>query len=341
MRKPMALRCMGWVVLWVAAWPAATPAQKMLKTPADDPPRINMTVWYEVDPTWPERPAGVEWGQTSGVAVDAKDQVYVFTRAKPPVQVYSTQGKFLRAWGEDLIETAHYIRVAPDGTIWAADVGKHAVFQFTPDGKLLRTLGTPGEPGEDATHLNRPTDMAILPSGDVFVTDGYGNSRIVHFDAKGRFVKSWGTLGTQPGQFSLPHSIVADSQGRLYVADRSNVRIQVFDKQGRFLAEWRHLLVPWGLWISPKEEIWACGSSPMIWEPAPALLGCPPKNQLFMRLDTTGRVQQLWTLPKGEDGKEKPGEVNWLHGIALDSQGNLYACDIMGKRVQKFVRHQP
>jgi len=79
----------------------------------------------------------------------------------------------------------------------------------------------------------------------------------------------------------------------------------------------------------------------MIWQPAPALLGCPHKDQLFMRLDTTGRVQQLWTVPKGEDGKEKPGEVNWLHGIALDSQGNIYACDIMGQRAQKFVRHQP
>lgn len=341
MRKSIACGCMGWAVLWVAVWPAPAAEPKLLKTPADDPPRINMTVWYEVDPTWPERPPGIEWGQTSGIAVDAKDQVYVFTRAKPPVQVYSTQGKLLRTWGDDVIHTAHYLRVAPDGTIWAADVGNHAVFQFTPEGKLLKTLGTPGEPGEDATHLNRPTDMAIAPSGDVFVTDGYGNSRIVHFDAKGRFVKSWGTLGIQPGQFSLPHSIVVDSQGRLYVADRSNVRVQVFDPQGRFLAEWRHLLVPWGLWISPKDEIWACGSSPMTWGPAPALLGCPPKDQLFMRLDTTGRVQQLWTLPKGEDGKEKPGEVNWVHGIALDSQGNIYACDIIGKRAQKFVRHQP
>lgn len=341
MRKSIACGCMGWAVLWVAVWPAPAAEPKLLKTPADDPPRINMTVWYEVDPTWPERPPGIEWGQTSGIAVDAKDQVYVFTRAKPPVQVYSTQGKLLRTWGDDVIHTAHYIRVAPDGTIWAADVGNHAVFQFTREGKLLKTLGTPGEPGEDATHLNRPTDMAITPSGDVFVTDGYGNSRIVHFDAKGRFVKSWGTLGIQPGQFSLPHSIVVDSQGRLYVADRSNVRVQVFDPRGRFLAEWRHLLVPWGLWISPKDEIWACGSSPMTWGPAPALLGCPPKDQLFMRLDTTGRVQQLWTVPKGEDGKEKPGEVNWVHGIALDSQGNIYACDIMGKRAQKFIRHQP
>ncbi len=333
-------RWIGWAmgVVAVASTTLAAAQAPVLKTPADDPPRVNMTPWYEVDPAWPQRPATMPWGETSGIAVDAKDQVYVFTRAKPPIRVYDTQGKLLRAWGDDVIEKAHYLKVAGDGTVWAADVGKNAVFQFTPEGKLLKTLGTPGEPGEDATHLNRPTDMTMTPSGDVFVTDGYGNSRIVHFDPQGKFVKAWGRLGSKPGEFSLPHSIVVDSKGRLYVADRSNVRIQVFDQEGRFLAEWRNLLVPWGLWISPRDEIWVCGSSPMIWHQGPGLLGCPPKDQLFMRLDGSGRVQQLWTIPKGEDGKEKPGELNWVHAIALDSHGNIYACDIQGKRAQKFVR---
>ena len=133
---------------------------------------------------------------------------------------------------------------------------------------------------------------------------------------------------------------MVDSQGRLYVADRNNVRVQVFDAQGKFLAQWKNILVPWGLWISAKDEIWACGSSPMPWRETDATLGCPPKDQLFMQFDTSGRVVQLWTVPKCADGQEKLGELNWVHGIALDSQGNIYATDITGRRAQKFVRQK-
>jgi len=195
-------------------------------------------------------------------------------------------------------------------------------------------------PGEDATHLNRPTDVAITPAGDVFVADGYGNNRVVHFDREGRFVKAWGKMGTGPGEFSLPHSIVVDSRGRLYVADRNNARIQVFDPQGKFLTEWRNIMVPWGLAITAKDEIWACGCSPMTWRKDDRYLSCPPKDQLIVRFDTSGRVLQLWALPLGTEGKEQPGEVNWLHGVALDSQGNLYVGDIIGKRAQKLLRRE-
>jgi len=139
----------------------------------------------------------------------------------------------------------------------------------------------------------------------------------------------------------LPHSIVCDSHGRLYVADRNNVRIQVFSPQGKLLAVWKDILVPWGLWVSPKDEIWACGSSPMPWRLDPkyptAPLGCPPKDQVLMKFNTDGKLLQLWTVPKGEDGQEKPGELNWVHGIALDSKQNIYCGDIIGKRLQKFV----
>jgi hypothetical protein len=103
------------------------------------------------------------------------------------------------------------------------------------------------------------------------------------------------------------------------------------------LAEWRDLLVPWSLCITDRDEIWACGSSPMVWRPEDSVLGCPPKDQEFMKFDTTGRVLQLWTVPKCENGQEKPGELNWLHSMALDSKGNIYAVDIMGQRAQKFV----
>lgn len=303
-------------------------------------PHVNMTTWYKVDPSWPQRPQGIEWGQMPGVAVDADDNVWLYTRANPPVQVYDAHGKFLRSWGEDVVGKAHHIKIDRDGTIWLADIGNHVVMQFTPQGKLLKTLGTRGEPGDDETHLNQPTDMAVAPNGDVFVSDGYGNNRIVHFDKDGHFVKAWGRLGTGPGEFSLPHAIVMDSRGRLYVADRNNVRVQVFDQNGRFLDEWRNLLVPWGFWISKHDEIWVCGSSPQPWRPEDEALGCPPKDQVFMKFNPDGKLLQLWTVPKAEDGKEQPGECNWVHGIALDSHGNIYAGDIIGKRAQKFVRQK-
>ncbi|NQU23978.1 MAG: 6-bladed beta-propeller [Candidatus Nealsonbacteria bacterium] len=300
--------------------------------------RVNMTVSYKADPAWPQRPAGVEFSQMAGVAVDAKDQIYLHTRANPPVQVYTADGKYIRGWGQDVIGTAHYLRIGPKGNVWVTCLKNHTVMKFTPEGKLLMTLGTPGESGDDARHFNKPTDMAITPAGDIFVSDGYGNSRVVHFDRNGKFVKAWGKPGTGPGEFNLVHSIVVDSQGTLYVADRSNARIQVFDQNGKFLAQWRNLLVPWGLCVTKDDEIWACGSSAMIWPDDGGLLGCPPKDQVFMKFDRTGRLLQLWTIPKGENGEEKPGEVNWLHAIALDSKGNIYAGDIQGKKAQKFVR---
>jgi streptogramin lyase len=303
-----------------------------------DYPRVTLSTCYEVDPAWPERPKGAEWGAVSGIAVDRKDQVWLFTRANPPVQVYDARGRFVRAWGENIIQTAHGIEIDREGMVWVTDIANHVVMKFTPEGKLLEMLGTFGRHGNDATHFNEPTDVAITRTGDVYVSDGYGNSRVAHFDASGKFVRAWGKLGTRPGEFSLPHAIAVDSKGRVYVADRNNVRVQVFDSKGKLLDVWDNLLVPWGIWISPKDEIWVCGSSPMPWRKEDGTLGCPPKDQLVMKFDPSGKVLQLWTFPKGEDGKEKPGDLNWLHAIGLDSRGNLYLGDIVGQRAQKFLR---
>jgi DNA-binding beta-propeller fold protein YncE len=180
--------------------------------------------------------------------------------------------------------------------------------------------------------------VAVTPDGQVFVADGYGNSRVVHFDARGRFVKAWGRLGIAPGEFNLVHAIALDSKGRVYVAGRNNTRIQVFDPSGKLLDVWQNLIVPGGFCMTPDDELWVCGSSPMRWREEDTGLGCPPKDQVFMRFDTTGKLLQLWTVPKGIDEEEQPGDLNWLHGIAVDSQGNIYATDIMGERAQKFVR---
>jgi len=301
------------------------------------PKLIGLSTKYKVDPAWPKRPGDAKWGDMPGVAVDAKDQVYLFTRAKPPVQVYQGDGKFVRSWGKNQVLNAHYMRIGPDGNVWGADTGKHVVMQFTPEGKLLRTLGTPGKLGCDRTHLNQPTDMVATKAGDVFISDGYGNSRVAHFDAKGKFVKAWGEFGDAPGQFNLPHGIVMDSKGKLYVADRNNGRVQVFDQKGKFLGQWTGVMVPWGLWINDKDEIWACGSSHMPkkgkWR------GLPPKDQILVKFDTSGKVLEAWSVPMVVEGKKpQPGQVNWLHAMALDSKGNIYLGDIKGRRAQKYVR---
>jgi len=273
----------------------------------------------------------------AGIAIGPGDQIWTFNRGAMPVQVYTPDGKFVRSWGQGDFREPHQVRIDPKGNVWLVDSGLHVVKKFTSEGKLLLTLGTPGEPGEDSTHLNRPTDVAVSAAGAVFVSDGYGNNRVVHFDERGGFVKSWGGLGVGPGEFSLPHSIALDSRGRLFVADRNNARVQVFDQTGLFLDEWRDLMVPWHIVVSDRDLVYVCGSSPMRWPklPIPGLIvGIPPKDQLIMVFAPDGRAKELWTFPKGQ----KPGELDWVHALAVDRQGNLYLGDIQGKRAQKFLR---
>jgi DNA-binding beta-propeller fold protein YncE len=304
-------------------------------------PKVNVALAYTHDPSWPQKPADFKWAEMSGVAVDAQDRVYIFNRSTPPVQVYEANGKFVRGWGQDTIKSAHHLKIDHEGNIWIADIGNHVVQKYTPEGKLLLTLGTSGELGRDQKHLNMPTDMAITPSGDVFISDGYGNARVVHFDKGGKFVKEWGELGSKPGQFSIPHAIAVDSKGRVYVADRNNVRVQVFEPSGKLVDVWSNIIVPWGFHMTKNDELWVCGSSPMQWRDSDGALGCPPKDQVFMKFNTAGKLLQLWTVPKGQDGLEKPGEVNWVHALAEDSKGNLYAGDIKGKKAQKFALQKP
>jgi DNA-binding beta-propeller fold protein YncE len=303
-------------------------------------PRTNLATGYEVNPTWPARTHELTWGPLAGIAIGPSDHVWTFNRGTVPVQVYTVGGELVRAWGQGQFREPHQVRIDREGRVWLVDSGLHTVRKYTPDGKLLLTLGTPEEPGEDSTHFNRPTDVAISSSGETFVADGYRNNRIVHFDGNGRFIKAWGELGASRGQFSLPHSIALDSRGRLYVADRNNARVQVFDQSGRWLAEWRELLVPWHLVITEQDEIYVCGSSPMRWPKLlipGLLLGIPPKDQLVMVFAPDGRVTRLWGFPKGQ----KPGEVDWIHALAVDHQGNLYLGDIQGRRAQKFFRLEP
>jgi NHL repeat len=338
-------RYLGAGVLVLLVCPVTTlPAQErnpMPKVATRAPyPRTNLSTGYEVVAAWPERHKDMKWGAVAGIAIGPMEQIWTFNRGAVPVQVYTAEGALVRSWGQGHFREPHQVRIDRKGLVWLVDSGSHVVQQFTPDGELLLTLGTPGEPGDDSTHLNRPTDVAVTAAGHAFVADGYGNNRIVHFDERGQFVRTWGAIGSAPGQFSLPHSIALDSRGRVFVADRNNARVQVFDQTGRFLDEWRDLLVPWHIVVTEQDEIYVCGSSPMRWPklPIPGLVvGIPPKDQLVMVFTPDGRLTRLVTFPKGQGS----GELDWVHAMAVDRQGNLYLGDIQGRRPQKFLRLEP
>ena len=302
-----------------------------MRRQADESPR------YVIDATWPRTPDDFTWTQMPGIAVDSRDQIYVFTRHNPAVQIYRPDGTLVRAWNVVDPNGAHFIRIGPAGNVWTANIRSHTIRKYSPDGKLLLTLGEPGRAGADRSHFDKPTDMVILPEGDIFVCDGYGNQRVMHFDATGKYLNQWGQAGDKPGQFALPHAIVADSRGRLYVADRENARIQVFDTKGKLLDVWDDLITPWGLWMSKDDEIWVCGSSARKKEGSDEWDVLPPPDQVVMKLNRKGRILRRVPLLMTTTPPGKPGELNWVHGIAFDSRGNLYLTDIQGHRAQKFV----
>lgn len=310
------------------------PAAFAVAPPEPQYPHVNPAPWYEVAADWPQKPADITWAAVPGVAIDAEDNIWMATRKAPSIQVYAPDGRYLFGWGD--MPGAHYIKIDREGYVWTADVHQHVVQKHKRDGEVVLTLGVEGEAGTDERHFFKPTDMAFAANGDIFVTDGYGNARVVHFDKDGKYLGAWGSLGAEDGQFSIPHGIAIDAKDRLYIADRNNARIQVYDVTGKLLDSWKSLLVPWGFWITGNDEIWVCGSSPAIWEGP--LLGIPPKDQFVMKFNTDGKLLELHMFPKAADGEEQPGQLNWVHGIALDAQGNLFLGDIKGKRLQKFIR---
>jgi DNA-binding beta-propeller fold protein YncE len=203
-------------------------------------------------------PEGWKFGRVSAVALDAAGNVYVFQRGPKadPIVVFDPKGKYLRSWGKGLFSNPHGIRIDRNGHVWATDTGYHLVMEFTKEGKLLRTLGIKGKAGDTPDTFNRPTDVAFLPNGDFFVTDGYGNSRVVKFSRDGKYLLEWGKRGTGPGEFDLPHAAVIDSRRNVYVSDRENNRIQIFDSNGKFLRQWTHLGATQGMDINSKDELW-------------------------------------------------------------------------------------
>src|SRR6187551_3395149 len=209
---------------------------------------------YKVIENWAKLPDGWEFKDVGAVAVDSKDQVYVFNRGDHPMMVFDRAGNFLRSWGEGEYPRAHGVHMGPDDSIYLTDDGGHFVRKCRiEDGKVLLELGVPGEPAPymSGDPFHRCTHTALSPSGDLYVADGYGNARVHKYAPDGRLLFSWGEPGTEPGEFNIVHNICCDEDGWVYVADRENHRIQVFDGNGKFETEWRNLHRPSGLFIPP------------------------------------------------------------------------------------------
>jgi len=283
---------------------------------------------YTVVPGWGQLTAPLKWGEVPNVAIDPKGTVFVFTRTEPPVVVLSAAGKVLRTWGQGMFVWPHGIRFDRDGNLWitdgrAANGNGQMVYKLSADGsKVLMTLGTKGVSGDGPNQFNGVTDVAIAPNGDIFVSDGHVNSRIVKFTKAGTFIKTWGKKGTGPGEFNLPHSLAFDSRGRLLVADRSNKRIQLFDQDGKFLEEWKQFGEASGIFIMPDDTLYVTD-----WQ---------DKKAIFIGSAKDGSI------------RETIEGLTLAEGLTVDKQGNIYAAEtlpgrigdlVTGSTVRKLVKH--
>lgn len=206
----------------------------------------------------------MEFGRSVAVTADGKGNI-LFTRreAEPPIAIFNRDGQYIRGFGAGMFSAdggPHSIGVDRDGFVWATDRNANAVYKFTMDGTLVMTLGKKGVKGDNGSTdlFDGPSNVAVAANGDIFVTDGYGSSRIVKFSRDGTFLKIiGGQKGKAPGQFDLPHAILIDSKGRLVVTDRNNGRIQIFDQEGRFIEQWADLgIAPSGLYLEPDDTAW-------------------------------------------------------------------------------------
>ena len=281
---------------------------------------------YRLVPGWGALPNGATWGEVPGMAIDAAGKLYAFHRAETPIVELDRDGRILRMWGEKLFAWPHGIRIDRFGSLWITDgqarngIGQQ-VFKYSPDGKLLMTLGTKGVRGEGPDTFGGPCDVAVAANGDIFVADGHFNSRIVKFDKDGRFIKAWGRRGDQPGEFNLPHTLVIDSRGRLLVGDRSNNRIQIFDQDGNFIDQWTQFGTPSGIYVTPDDTLYVVDYN--------------VRKGVFVGSARDGSVQY-----KIDDAVAE--------GVAVDRDGNIYVGETIpgttlaglpgGHIVRKFER---
>ena len=265
---------------------------------------------YEYQPEWARLPAGMTLQGPSGVAVDSMDRVYVFQRQGPPVLVFDRNGHFLQPWErrDGVPADAHHIHVGPDDTIYLTDRDAHQVLLYDTAGNLQRSLGRRDQAAMQAP-FNHPADVCVAPSGELYVADGYGNSSVHRFSASGDYISSFGSPGSGPGQFRVPHSVRVSSDGRVYVADRENHRVQVFTPEGEFHAQWTDFKCPMGVHIDDNQVVYVTDQIP--------------------RLSIFSLDGELLARGRTFEG---------AHQVYTDSEGSIYGVDTANQRVQKFAK---
>jgi streptogramin lyase len=321
-------------------------------------------------PDFLKLPADMYIGEVSGVAVNSKGHVFVFTRgntngpaygaAAAQLLEFDANGKYIREIGHNLYawSFAHTVKVDKEDNIWVTDKGSDMIIKFNPEGRVVMVFGRKQEASDEGTEpLRHPkpplppvdgmfrqvTDVAWDAAGNTYISDGYINSRVAKVDKNGNWLKSWGTLGDQPGQFNTPHSIATDAQGNVYVADRGNRRIQVFDGDGKFLRQFT-IDVP-----IPPDARPAIGNKPgpdVTGTMAPgapwAICITPGPNQVLYSSDAyPGRIYKLSLDGKvlgylGSAGKQLK-QFGWIHEIACPSENELFVGELLNWRVQKLM----
>lgn len=310
---------------------------------------------YEVAEDWERIPTGWRHGDVTSVVTDTRDRVYVFNRSEHPVMVYERDGRFLGSWGEGVFTRAHGISITRDGFVFCTDDKDHTVRKFTLEGKLLQTLGTPGQPSDTgyaggahpnslatikrgAEPFNRPTRVYDGTSGDLYITDGYGNAQVHRFTAAGELVQSWGEPGDGPGQFNLPHSVWVHTDGRVFVCDRENDRVQIFGPQGKYLGAWTDLARPADLCIDRHDHVYVgelalvAGTYTMAGRPITRT--CP--SQVSIR-DLEGNLLVRW----GNPDPFAPDGFASAHGLWVDAHGDIYVSEVAETALNKSGRYRP
>ena len=281
---------------------------------------------YQVIDDWAKLPDGWAFNaDVAAVGVDKNDNVYAFNRGTHPMIVFDRNGNFLRSWGEGVFKRAHGVHMAPDDTIFGTDDGDHTVRKCTLDGKVLLTFGIPGKPAPymSGEPFHRCTHTALSPKQEIYISDGYGNSRVHKYSPDGKLLMSWGEPGTDPGQFNIPHNICCDPDGWVYVADRENHRIQVFDGNGKYEAQWKNMHRPSGLFMEggrhPRFYIGEIGGGMGV-DLRPA-----EYRSAGQHLHRQGRALGA---ARPTTRWFQPGQFISPHGLAVDLRGDIYGREV-------------
>ena len=295
---------------------------------------------YELVKNWPQLPKTFPFSQVSAVGVDTSQNVFILQRTGRewldtlPDSLISSNtiflldketGKILNSWGANLFVMPHGITVDEENNVWVTDVALNEVFKFNHNGKLLLKLGVAKIVGNDSTHFNLPADVAVAHDGSSYVSDGYGNSRIVKFSKEGKYLFEWGKKGTGHSEFNIPHSISLDSHGNVFIADRENNRIQKFDMNGNFLKEWKNnqAQMLMSLTVGKADNVFATDYKYI-------------KNSLPIGVDII-QLDSGLNLITRFGRSDLSGDTSALfHDIVVDKGGNIYVANIFGHKVQKF-----